>query len=98
MKLSGGEMVWLFNMVPHNLRKEYVQWQSENYLKTITEANLHVYGDLSRMPNASSYVTDITWKTLEGKFEPEPDQDFYYATSQIIPPPFSAVYVSFFFS
>jgi len=90
MKLSGNEMVWLHNMVPHHLREEYVEWSNANYYDHLVEANMLVYGDLTRMPENSSYVPDITWKTEEG-FVPEPERDIYYSTVDVIPPPFSSV-------
>jgi hypothetical protein len=91
MKLSGNEMVWLHNTVPHNLREEYIEWSNANYYDRLVEANMFVYGDLSRMPDNSSYVPDITWKTEEEGFVSEPEREFYYATTEVVPPPFSSV-------
>ncbi len=92
MKMSGAEMVWLFNTVPHSLREEYIQWSNDQYYNRVAEANMFVYGDLTRMPDNSSYVADITWKTDDG-FVPEPERELYYATSEVVPPVFSYVYV-----
>jgi hypothetical protein len=93
MQLSGAEMVWLFNVVPHHQRQAYVQWSNEEYYDRVAEANMFVYGDLTRIPDNSTYVPDITFKTPEGVFEPEPEQEYYYATSEVVPPPHSFVYV-----
>jgi hypothetical protein len=93
MKLSGSEMVWLFNMVPHHQREEYVKWSNEQYYDRVVEANMFVYGDLTRIPDNSTYIPDITYKTPEHVFEPQTEQEYYYATSEVIPPPYSFVYV-----
>jgi hypothetical protein len=92
MKLSGAEMVWLFNTVPHDLREEYVHWMNGLYYNRVADTNMYTYGDLSRMPHVSSYVPDITWKTDDG-FVPDIERDFYYATSDVVPPPYSFLYV-----
>ena len=92
IELCDSEMVWMHNMVPHSLRKDYVQWSNANYLDHLAEANMFVYGDLSRMPESSSYVDDITGKTDEG-FVSESEREFYFATTDVIPPPFSSGYV-----
>jgi hypothetical protein len=92
MKLSGAEMVWLFNTVLHDLREEYVQWMNHLYYERVAETNMYIYGDLSRIPDNSSYVPDITWKTEEG-FVPDIERDYYYATSDVVPPPDSFMYV-----
>ena len=94
MELSGSEMIWMHNMVPHNLRQEYIRWSNANYLDHLTEANLFVYGDLTRMPEDSSYVADITLKTDEGFVSEPEERELYYATTDVIPPPFSSGYVS----
>jgi hypothetical protein len=92
MKLSGAEMVWLFNTVPHELRKKYVHWMNGLYYNRVADTNMYIYGDLTRMPDNSTYVPDITWITDQG-FEPDIERDFYYATSDVVPPPYSFVYV-----
>ena len=83
-------MVWMFNTVPHELREEYIAWENNQYYDRVAEAHMIVYGDLTRMPDNSSYVPDITWKTSEG-FVPDIERDFYYATSETVPPPYSYV-------
>jgi hypothetical protein len=92
MELSGAEMVWLFNTISHEQREEYVKWMDNLYYNRVAETNMYIYGDLSRMPDNSSYVSDITWKTDEG-FVPDIERDFYYATSDAVPPPYSFMYV-----
>jgi hypothetical protein len=92
MKLSGAEMVWLFNTVPHELRKKYVHWMNGLYYNRVADTNMYIYDDLTRMPDNSTYVPDITWITEEG-FVPDIERDFYYATSDVVPPPYSFVYV-----
>jgi hypothetical protein len=92
MKLSGAEMVWFFNTVPHGLREEYVRWMNGVYYDRVVETNMYIYGDLSRMPDKYSYVPNITWKTDEG-FVPDIERDYYYATSDVVPPPDSFKYV-----
>jgi len=89
INLSGAEMVWLFNKVPHNLRDDYIRWSNEHYYDRVIETNMLVYGDLSRMPNNSTYIPHIAWRTPEGVFEPQTEQEFYYATSEVVPPPSS---------
>ena len=64
-------MVWLHKMVPHNLREEYVEWSNANYYDYLVEANMLVYGDLTRMPENSSDVPDITWKPEKEGFVSE---------------------------
>jgi hypothetical protein len=88
MELSGAEMIWLFNMVPHELREKYVHWMNDLYYTRVAETNMYIYGDLSRMPDNSTYIPDITMRTDEG-FVPDIKRDFYNAAADIIPPPFS---------
>jgi len=55
---------------------------------------MFIYGDLKRMANRSTYIGDINWKNNETHvFEPYAEQEFYYATVNVVPPPSSFVYV-----
>jgi hypothetical protein len=89
---SGGETAFLFTRVPHHLREDYAEWQNTVHYGRVKEANEIVYGDLSRMPDNSSYIPDITWKTEEG-FVPDMEREYYFATSEVVPPPMSFGYV-----
>jgi len=92
MKLSGSEMVWFHNKVTHDQREEYMKWSSEHYYDRFAKTNMFVYGDLTRMPNRSTYIGDINWKNNDTHlFEPYAEQEFYYATVDVVPPPFSFV-------
>jgi hypothetical protein len=98
MKLSGAEMVWLFNTVSHDQREEYVRWMDDLYYNRVAETNMYTYGDLSRMPANNTYVSDITLQTdetwkVDGGFESDIERDFYYTTADVVPPPYSFTYV-----
>ena len=83
MTLSGYEMVWLHNMVPHTPQEEYVEWYNANYYDNLVEVNMLMYGDLTRMSENSSYVPDISWKTEDEGMVSEPEREFYYATVDV---------------
>lgn len=88
MKITGGETLTFFVVVPGHLREEYISWFNGQYYDLVAEGTMLRYGNLDTMPDNSTYFPDIVKGSPQG-FIPDDERESYYSTAGWSPPPFS---------